>query len=188
MEDALIPAITGVVGLLGVGIGGFITWQIERMKLRTEIAESDRRKQLEDLRLFQESVQEVVDAIEHDWGEFDQLRRRGEDFSGWISERTYRARQMADKRAVWVREDALAGRWKTIRTNTADIQARIETFRMRDRFSGGSDALNVVDEIYAESYDQIASNRKELEALYEDLRTSSLIEKMPAVDNLSAQR
>lgn len=167
----LIPAITGFVGVL---VGGLLTAWIERGKYQRQARDEVQRQKIEDLRSFQASLDGLIDAIGHDAGEFDKLRREGENLSGWHPWRTYNAFREADKRAVWVTYPQIKGQWERIRLDAKSAQALIATIRNEARHDEIDDRLIEVMtlrtfELVKASTDKYSEFNSSLEALYESL-------------------
>ncbi|MBA2671662.1 MAG: hypothetical protein H0U67_14925 [Gemmatimonadetes bacterium] len=101
----------------------------EEKRRRLAKRDENRRREMENLRLFQANVEATMDAIEHDFGEFDRMRRLGENIAGWLPFRAYNAVREADKQAVWVADSGLIPHWKRIRDNVTELLAAIEAQR-----------------------------------------------------------
>lgn len=167
----LIPALTGFVGVL---VGGLLTAWIEWVKYQRQAGSEAQRRHIEDLRSFQASIDDLIDAIGHDAGEFDKLRREGEKLSGWLPWRTYNALREADKRAVWVTYPKLKEQWQRIRLDAQSAQALVATTRSEsgrdepDELLVEAMTLRTFELVKA-SMDKYVEFNHELEALYPSL-------------------
>jgi hypothetical protein len=104
-------------GLIGVTVGGFITYWVQSARIRADFSLAAARVQDQDLREFQEAVMALVESLEVDFATFVNISGQLgiQALGAWTPVQTYTALTRADILATRVGISEIKNEWRAIR-------------------------------------------------------------------------